>query len=162
MNCGIRVALFPHPSHENSRQIQPQTIAARAALPCEKDGLRAVYTQAMREHIEAIWGWDQAWQDLDFDQAFHAAQTYVIEKRSSLLGYFQIDRQQHHSYLRMLIIKPEAQRLGLGASVLTRIVDIARGRGQPLLLRVFKINHDAKRFYEREGWTVKLKRRRFF
>jgi ribosomal protein S18 acetylase RimI-like enzyme len=129
-------------------------ITTRTALVHEKNAILSLYEQAMRSHIEAIWGWNQSWQENDFDNAFQNSQTYVIENQSILLGYFQIDPNEDHDYLRMLILKPEVRSLGVGAKLLSQILGIAQYNGKALMLRVFKVNVDAKRFYEREGWMV--------
>ncbi|HWR77993.1 MAG TPA: GNAT family N-acetyltransferase [Thiobacillus sp.] len=137
-------------------------IAARAALPQERGAIRQLYEQAMRNHIETIWGWDQLWQDNDFDSTFQSSLTYVIESDSTLLGYFQVDQNENHDYLRMLILKPTARSTGIGAKILSRILEIAHDNGKTLMLRVFKLNVDAKRFYEREGWMVLAEEDAFF
>jgi len=137
-------------------------IAARVALPQDRDAIRHFYEQAMRNHIEINWGWDQSWQDNDFNNAFQSSLTYVIESGSTLLGYFQIDQNENHDHLRMLILKPSARSVGIGAKVLSRILEITHDNGKTLLLRVFKSNVNAKRFYEREGWVVLAEEDSFF
>lgn len=137
-------------------------ITARPALPEDRDAIRQLYEQAMRAHIEAIWGWDQSWQDEDFDSAFQSSLTFVLQGDAALLGYFQIDLDASHDYLRMLILKPTARSAGIGAKVLSRILRVAHDNGKALKLRVFKSNDGAKRFYEREGWTVLAEEEAFF
>ncbi|MGK2952688.1 MAG: hypothetical protein ACSLEZ_09930 [Thiobacillus sp.] len=46
--------------------------------------------------------------------------------------------------------------------MLSRILEIAYDNGKTLLLRVFKSNVNAKRFYEREGWAVLAEEDSFF
>lgn len=137
-------------------------IAARAALPQDRDAIRQLYEQAMRDHIETLWGWEQSWQDNDFNNAFQSSLTYVLESGATLLGYFQIDQNEKHDHLRMLILKPSARSEGVGAKVLSQILEITHDNGKTLLLRVFKSNVNAKRFYEREGWAVLAEEDSFF
>lgn len=129
-------------------------IVARPAVPDEMPVLRRLYEQAMKAYIETIWGWDRDWQDQDFATAYTTSASYVIELDSILSGYFQVDPDEDRDYLRMLILKPEARSLGVGAKVLAEILNISRGSGRRLELRVFRINTAARRFYEREGWVV--------
>ena len=137
-------------------------ITARPALSEDRDAIRHLYEQTMREYIEAIWGWDQSWQDKDFASALQTSLTFVLESDATLLGYFQIDQDASHDYLRMLILKPAARYAGIGAKVLSRILQVAHDNGKALKLRVFKSNGGAKRFYEREGWTVLAEEEAFF
>ncbi|GAO36655.1 hypothetical protein SCT_2065 [Sulfuricella sp. T08] len=126
----------------------------RAALPEEMSIVRQLYDEAMKAYIECIWGWDQSWQDTDFAKAFVSSVTYLIETDSIISGYFQVELGEKTDYLRMLILKPETRSIGIGAKVLSEILKISHDGGKNLMLRVFKINTGAKRFYEREGWTV--------
>jgi hypothetical protein len=54
-------------------------ITTRTALADEKPAIWRLYENAMKHHIEAIWGWDAAWQIADFEKAFAASSTYVVE-----------------------------------------------------------------------------------
>lgn len=129
-------------------------IVARPAVPEEMPVLWQLYEQAMKAYIETIWGWDRDWQAQDFAKAYTTSATYAIELDAILSGYFQVDPGEDRDYLRMLILKPEARSLGVGAKVLAEILNISRGSGRRLELRVFRINTAARRFYEREGWVV--------
>jgi GNAT superfamily N-acetyltransferase len=108
----------------------------------------------MKPYIETIWGWDRDWQAQDFAKAYTTSATYAIELDAILSGYFQVDSGEDSDCLRMLILKPDARSLGVGAKVLAEILSISRDSGRELMLRVFRINTGARRFYAREGWVV--------
>jgi ribosomal protein S18 acetylase RimI-like enzyme len=108
----------------------------------------------MKPHIEAIWGWDAAWQSVDFDKAFSTSSTYVAEVDGRFAGYVQMDQGAAGNYLRMIILSPEYRSSGIGARLLTEFLLASSLNGRGLFLRVFRTNFDAKRFYEREGWFV--------
>jgi GNAT superfamily N-acetyltransferase len=137
-------------------------ITAREARLEEKYIVRQLYEKAMKNHINTIWGWDPLWQENDFDHAFQTFDTYIIERASAFLGYFQIETSEDQNYLRMLILNSEERSVGIGAKVLGKILDITHENGKALTLRVFKVNIDAKRFYEREGWIVTSEEDAFF
>jgi GNAT superfamily N-acetyltransferase len=137
-------------------------ISTRLALASEKPALWQLYESAMRPHIEAIWGWDRGWQAADFDTAFAASSTCVVEVDGDLAGYVQLDAGEPEDYLRMLVLAPGYRSSGIGAVLLANLVGAARQGGRGLYLRVFRTNPAAQRFYEREGWCVAADEGDFF
>ena len=128
-------------------------IATRNAINEDKEIVWRLYEQSMKSHIEEIWGWDPVWQDTDFNKSYSNLATFIIETDSVFAGYFQLESFSEHVYLRMLIIEPELRSKKIGAKVLAEILEIAHKSGKKVLLRVFKVNVNAKRFYIREGWV---------
>lgn len=116
-----------------------------------------IYVQALAGYISQIWGWEEAWQRRDFAEAFGRSAPVVIELDGVVSGYYQMQQSapdEYADYLRMLILKPEAQSKGVGAHVLRQIVRDLGALGRQVSLRVFRVNPRARRFYEREGWVV--------
>ena len=129
-------------------------ISTRPAQDSDKPGIWHLYEHALRHHIEAIWGWDDAWQADYFDQAFTTLTTRVVEVDGKFAGYLQVDAGEVDDYLSMLVLAPAYRSLGVGAQLLSEIRADSRRKGRGLYLRVFRTNGAAKRFYEREGWTL--------
>lgn len=129
-------------------------ISTRTALADKKPTIWRLYESEMKQHIEAIWGWDAAWQIADFDKAFSASSTYIVEVDGRFSGYVQLDLGTVENYLRMIVLLPEWRSLGIGARLVAEILRISRHDGRNLCLRVFRTNGAAKRFYERGGWFV--------
>jgi ribosomal protein S18 acetylase RimI-like enzyme len=129
-------------------------ISTRPALPSDKPAIWQLYQSALRGHIEAIWGWDDAWQADYFDKAYTGLSTRVVEVDGQFAGYVQVDGGEVDDYLSMLVLLPAFRSHGAGAHLLGSILAAARGDGRGLYLRVFRTNGAAKRFYEREGWAV--------
>lgn len=126
----------------------------RLAHAGDKAGIWHLYQAAMKPHIESIWGWDQDWQSADFDQAFSSSASYVVEVGGEFAGYFQLDLKPGDIYLRMLVLAPAFRSKGLGARLLANLCHMSVQSRRRLSLRVCRVNGEAKRFYEREGWTV--------
>jgi ribosomal protein S18 acetylase RimI-like enzyme len=129
-------------------------LVTRAALAGDKPQVWRLYEEALRHHIETIWGWDSAWQEDNFDKAFTRLSTSVVEVDGRFAGYVQVDTGAEEDYLSMLILHPDARCQGLGARLLAAIQCDSRRQGRRLYLRVFRTNASARRFYEREGWAV--------
>jgi ribosomal protein S18 acetylase RimI-like enzyme len=129
-------------------------ISTRPAKASDKPGIWRLYEDALRHHIEAIWGWDGAWQTAYFDQAFISLQTQVVEVDGQLAGYLQVDGGEVEDYLSMLVLAPAYRSLGVGARLLSETLADSRSKARGLYLRVFRTNNNARRFYERHGWAV--------
>ena len=129
-------------------------LSTRPALASDKPVIWRLYEDALRHHIEIIWGWDDAWQHAYFDKAFASLPTRVVEVDGQLAGYLQVDAGEVDDYLSMLILAPAYRSLGVGARLLATIQATCRSRARGLFLRVFRTNANARRFYERNGWEV--------
>ncbi|NHZ40643.1 GNAT family N-acetyltransferase [Massilia aquatica] len=137
-------------------------ITTRLACTTDKDTIWTLYESALRAHIESIWGWDRVWQRDDFNKAFAASASYIVELDTQLCGYIQLDIDDTDVHLRMLVLTPTVRSMGIGAAVLQKILACTHQSGRPLHLRVFRVNGAAKRFYEREGWVVEAADDAFF
>jgi hypothetical protein len=58
----------------------------RSAAESDREFLFDLYCLTMREVVENTWGWDQAWQQRDFERRFKACQAFVIEFGVSAVG----------------------------------------------------------------------------
>jgi ribosomal protein S18 acetylase RimI-like enzyme len=131
-----------------------KTIATRPARDSDKAIIWQLYEEALRHHIETIWGWDDTWQRTYFDKAYAGLSTQVVEVDGGFAGYLQVDPGPDEDYLSMLVLLPAFRTMGIGARLLTAIQAGSRRAGRGLYLRVFRTNASARRFYEREGWAV--------
>ena len=129
-------------------------VSIRPACDDDKPAIWQCYEEALRHHIEMIWGWDDGWQQQNFDQAFVRLSTQVVEVDGRFAGYVQIDSGVDEDYLSMLVLDPAVRSRGVGARLLTAIQAHSQAHGRGLYLRVFRTNASARRFYEREGWTL--------
>ncbi|MCD2516889.1 GNAT family N-acetyltransferase [Massilia sp. G4R7] len=137
-------------------------IATRLAQPADKAAIWEIYQAALKPHIQAIWGWDEAWQLAHFDDAYALAVTCVVAHQQEMSGYIQLDIGDTEVYLRMLVLAPDARSKGIGAALLSEIRRRVQQSGRQLGLRVFRVNEAAKRFYERERWQVQSEDEAFF
>ncbi len=129
-------------------------ITTRIATTADWAPLYSLYQKAMKGYIEKIWGWNEAWQQNHFRGSFETAATYVIESDSGFAGYYQVEFGESSDWLQMLVIIPGMRSLGIGHQLLERLLKTSHDAGKRLMLRVFKMNANAKRFYQRNGWIV--------
>jgi len=113
-----------------------------------------LYCQVMKEHITEIWGWDQEWQENDFMKHFSPENITVVREENKAIGYSQIENQGNQLYIRMLLLLPKHQRKGIGSRLLNAVIEKAKAQSKGIALQVFKVNEQAKRFYEHRGFQV--------
>ena len=108
----------------------------------------------MRPYIDGIWGWEQSWQEEDFDKHFEPDNIVVVSVGSELAGYSQIEDQRENLFIRMLLLLPEHQHKGLGSHLIREAVESAKAQSKGVKLLVFKANERAIGFYEYIGFHV--------
>lgn len=126
----------------------------RKAQRKEKAAIFNLYCRVMRPYIVKIWGWDQGWQEKDFDEHFEPDNIMVVSVGNELVGYSQVEDQGDNLFIRMLLLLPEHQHRGLGSHLLKKVIESAKAQPSGITLQVFKVNEGAKIFYECHGFQV--------
>ncbi|MBM4247586.1 MAG: GNAT family N-acetyltransferase [Deltaproteobacteria bacterium] len=105
----------------------------------------------MREHVEAVWGWDEADQRERFRAGFDPSGVSVIMSADQPIGLLKLDRRADEVFLASVELAPEVQGRGLGTDIVRSVLCEAAERGVPVRLQVFHRN-PARRLYERLGF----------
>lgn len=127
--------------------------ALRPATEADYDFLYALHVATMKEHVTAVWGWDEVAQQDMFRQRFDPALRQVIVVSGWDAGMLEVRWSETEVFIANVLIAPAFQRRGIGAAILRDILDEADARGLPVLLRVLHGN-SARRLYERLGFVV--------
>jgi ribosomal protein S18 acetylase RimI-like enzyme len=126
----------------------------RAATGGDRAWLWATKRRCLRPYVEQTWGtWDDTSQQAGFDGKFDPAEIQVIAVDGRDAGYLSVARGKQEFQLFNLMINPEFQNQGLGATVLRGLLAEARSLGIPVRLQVLRVN-PARRLYERLGFAV--------
>jgi ribosomal protein S18 acetylase RimI-like enzyme len=125
-----------------------------AATLADRDRLYELYASVLKGHISEIWGWDESWQQADFDDNFVPENIQLVVVGDKVIGYIHVDTQNPTPYVRMVCIRAEYQRKGIGGALLKSLMQDCSTEERDLALGVFRINTDARRFYERLGFEV--------
>lgn len=123
------------------------------ATASDEQPLYEIHRAAMRDHVEAVWGWDEADQRARFLAGFDPARVSVIMVAEKPIGLLRVDRRDDEVFLASIELAPEAQRRGLGGEIVGWVLREAAQRGVPVRLQVFHQN-PARRLYERLGFHV--------
>lgn len=126
----------------------------RSATPDDHNELYEVYASAMKVHITKIWGWNDAWQQTDFDAHFIPSAIRVAMVDDQIVAYIQTEIRDDASHVRMICVAPDHQKNGIGSALLKKFIHECSANHQDVTLGVFKINTDARRLYERLGFEA--------
>ena len=126
----------------------------RPATNRDREFLYRLHCRTMREVIERTWGWDDDWQVKDFDRRMGACQVFVIDVGEEPVGGLMLDLTADNLDIVELQILPAHQRQGIGTWIIERVIDDAKRRGLRVTLSVVPANSDAKRLYERIGFSA--------
>lgn len=124
------------------------------ATESDRASLFGLYADVMKPYVTAIWGWDQAWQERDFERYFCRQNLLVGWRGGELAGFSQVEPRGDHLFVRMLIVAAAHRCHGLGSRLLEDGIRM-QGAGKAVELEVFKINERARHFYEARGFRTK-------
>jgi len=126
----------------------------KKATNAEKESVFDLYRKVMWSYISKIWGWDEEWQKNDFSEHYHPEKITLVFKENKLVGFSIVDDHPNQTYLRMIAIHPEHQHKGIGRKLLESVILEGKKQKKKIGLRVFKINKEARIFYEKQGFCV--------
>lgn len=130
------------------------TYSYRKAEQTERDALFKLYCLVMRGYLSEIWGWDERWQENDFSTHFDPKGITLVHKEHELVGYSHVENRGDQLFIRMIVVHPHHQRKGIGSKLLESAIASGKEQSKSIGLEVFKINGEAKKFYERYGFNV--------
>jgi ribosomal protein S18 acetylase RimI-like enzyme len=127
----------------------------RPATDDDRGFLYALYCRTMRPLVEQAWGWDDLWQQDDFDRRFRSCTVSVIEVGGEAIGGLMLDHRTAH-VIRVieLQIVPERQNCGIGSAVMQSVLKAAHEGQATVTLSVAQANTWARRLYERLGFRA--------
>ncbi len=128
-------------------------ITYRPAIASDRDWLFDLKRATMRDHVAAVYGWDDAVQRWLFEDKFDPAKMRIIRVEGRDAGMLEVEERADHFYLARIEILPALQNQGLGSTVIRSILEDAEKKTKPVLLQVLRPN-PARRLYERLGFRV--------
>jgi GNAT superfamily N-acetyltransferase len=115
-------------------------------------------------YYAAAYGWDHRFEALvariaaDFLAApdEHRQRAWIAELDGAPVGSILCTRRNDTTaQLRLLLTEPRARGLGIGSRLVDECIRFARGAGyRTIVLATCSILHDARRLYQRAGFTL--------
>jgi len=128
--------------------------ALRPATAADYDFLYTLHRAVIREYVEPIWGWHEAWQAEYFRRKFDTQGRWIIVVDDQDGGVLIVEETDAEIFLALIELLPRFQGLGLGTTIISDLMEKARARHVPLTLDVLRTNKPARRLYERLGFRV--------
>lgn len=128
----------------------------RAAGRDDEDLLYGLHRDAMRAHIEALWGWNEEWQRAHFAAHYAPARNAIVVRcgtTTQSVGRVSLTRHWRKIFLRDIELAADARNRGLGSAIVAAVVHVARAEGCRVELLVLHRN-PAQRLYARHGFKV--------
>lgn len=113
-----------------------------------------VHHAAYRATIEQMFGWDEVLQDEFANKAFDGGSIHIIWFDYQKVGVVGWEELPDFFWLKELFLLPNYQRKGIGSKLLTLLIDQAQVLGKLVRLQTLRANLDAKKLYERHGFSV--------
>ena len=130
--------------------------ALRAATRKDEEFLFALHRSAMREYVDATWGWDERWQREHFATTYMPARHAVIVRSGDTprdIGRVSLTRHWRRIFLRDIELVANERNRGIGTALIRALLALARRDGRTVELHVLKCN-PAQRLYARLGFEV--------
>ncbi len=144
----LAAALAPSPAFRHH--------ALRPAARADEDAMYALHRDAMRAHIDSVWGWNEEWQRAHFAAHYAPARNAIIVRSGNTtqdVGRVSLTRHWRKIFLRDIELAADARNRGLGSAVVAAVLQIARADARRVELLVLHRN-PAQRLYARLGFTV--------
>jgi ribosomal protein S18 acetylase RimI-like enzyme len=129
------------------------TIGLRPATPADSEFCYQLHKAAMGGYVAAIWGWDEQVQRGFHDRAFNPGRWQIITAGRADIGMLDVEYRPAEIYLARIEVHPRYQGHGIGARLISALIDEAAQKGQDLVLEVLTVNHRAQALYQRLGMT---------
>ena len=127
--------------------------ALRAATRADETMLFALHRDALREYVEATWGWNEHWQQAHFAGHYAPARNAVIVRGAADIGRISLSRHWRAVFLRDIELIASERNRGLGSAIVRAVLALARAEGRPVELFVLNCN-PARNLYARLGFRV--------
>lgn len=130
--------------------------ALRPATRDDETYLFELHRAALREYIDATWGWDDDWQRTHFAEHYAPARNALIVRPAlggPAIGRISLTRHWRKVFLRDIELIASERNGGIGSAVLNAVLTLARESHRPVELLVLNCN-PARRLYSRLGFTV--------
>jgi ribosomal protein S18 acetylase RimI-like enzyme len=141
-------------------------VSLRPVTSDDEDLLLRIYSSTREEELrqaadwtaeqkEVFLRWQLEMQRKDYDARFPMADYHVILFEGEPAGRLWVARTPEQIRLLDIAILPRFQNRKIGTTLLLNLIKESEETGTPLRHMIFKLNTEARRFYERLGFRLK-------
>lgn len=125
----------------------------RPAMPEDRNFLYQLKKEVNLGYISAIWGWDEDYQQEEFDRDFQKREEFsVIVSDDADAGFLQLQRGADFLNVAEIHLLPAFRGQGLGTAVLRYIQALGDKEELPVLIGCFRANQGARDLYLHLGF----------
>ena len=126
-------------------------ISFSAFEPTDIDWIFHLHKLSLREYVENIWGWDEAWQRENFPKSLEDGTTSIILINGERAGRLTISTRDDHVFLNYVALLPRFRNQGYG----TRIINLVHGHFPRMDIRLTVLRgNPVIDLYSRIGFTI--------
>jgi ribosomal protein S18 acetylase RimI-like enzyme len=140
-------------------------VSLRPVTPEDEDILLKIYASTREEEMqqasdwtaqqkEMFLRWQLQMQRQDYEKRFPKADYRIILFDAEPVGRLWVARTPEQIRLLDIAILPEFQNRRIGSYLLLNLIKESEETGIPLRHMIFKLNTEARRFYERLGFRL--------
>jgi GNAT superfamily N-acetyltransferase len=130
--------------------------ALRAATGADEEFLYLLHREAMRDYVEATWGWNEPWQRAHFANSFAPLRNAVVVRSGSApvdVGRISLTRHWGWIFLRDIELAASERGRGIGSAIIAAVIALAETGDRHVELNVLACN-PARHLYARLGFRV--------
>ena len=122
-------------------------------MPEDRNFLYQLKKEVNLGYISAIWGWDEDYQQEEFDRDFQKREEFsVVVSDDADAGFLQLQRGADFLNVAEIHLLPAFRGQGLGTAVLRYIQALGDKEELPVLIGCFRANQGARDLYLRLGF----------
>lgn len=125
----------------------------RPAIPDDHDLIYTLKVASVRPYVEKIWGWDEDFQQNDFNSDFAVIKHFsVIEIDGKFIGFIQCCFESPYLDVAEIHLLSEYRGKGIGSDILRCLQNDSMIQNRKIRIGCFKENHRAKALYQKLGF----------
>jgi ribosomal protein S18 acetylase RimI-like enzyme len=126
----------------------------RPATDDDIEFLFRLHKATLHDAVDRTWGWDDDWQWTYFNEHWNPQELLIVIWDGVDIGVLKLDQREDELFLSLIEIDPTYQGQGIGTTIIQNIIADAYADGFPVTLHCLRVNHAARRLYERLGFYV--------
>lgn len=141
-------------------------VTLRPVTPEDEGILLKIYASTREEEMQQATGWSDKQKEIflrwqlnmqrqDYEKRFPETDYRIILFEGKPAGRLWVGRTREQIRLLDIAILPEFQNRKIGTYLLHNLIKESEETGIPLRHMIYKLNTDARRFYERLGFRLK-------
>lgn len=126
----------------------------RPARPDDRNLIYTLKVESVRPYVEKIWGWDETFQQNDFNSDFAIIEHFrIIEIDSKFIGFLQYYFEPSYLNVAEIHLISEYRGKGIGSDILICLQKECIAKKRKMYIGCFKENHRAKSLYQKLGFV---------